>query len=129
LNVLAYVVTITYLLYFNLVTIPLVTTAASHTRASSLLVVRFAGFTHVLASAVEHLVSLLGGEVLASLVGLGTRALAVSTPRIEMNRVKGDVTSSLLMVRFAGFTHVLASAVEHLVSLLGSEILASLVSL
>ena len=62
----------------------------THTYASSLLVVRFAGFTHVLASAVEHLVSLLGGEVLASLVGLRTGALAVTTPKIVENmRVKG----------------------------------------
>jgi hypothetical protein len=41
--------------------------------ASSLLLrIRFSGFTNVLSLAMEDLISLLGGVVFATLVGLGT---------------------------------------------------------
>jgi hypothetical protein len=40
--------------------------------SSLLLRVRFSGFTNVFSLAVEYLVSLLGGVVFATLVGLGT---------------------------------------------------------
>ena len=57
-------------------------TATARPISSSLLLrIRFSGFTNVFSLAVEDLVSLLGGEVLASLVGLRTGALAVTSQR------------------------------------------------
>jgi hypothetical protein len=43
--------------------------------SSLLLRIRFSRFTHVFSLAVEDLVSLLGGVVFATLVGLGTSSL------------------------------------------------------